>query len=395
MPSNRIFLPGNRYLVPFLAFLGAFAPITTDMYLPALPVMAEVLQTSNELISLTMSSFMLTFALSMLIWGPISDKYGRKPALFAGMAIYVGSSMALAMANSIGSFIAWRIVQAIGSASASTASLAIVKDVVRGPKMEKMVSVLQAATVIAPVVAPIIGGWLLVFVSWRGIFWALAGCGALAFFCGLLLRETAPLHSSRNAVSLKGVGAVLTHKPFLYPLLLFSLMAMPFMSYLGASPFIFQNYFKVSPQQFSFFFALNAALSILGPFAHIYIFRHFNRNTLIGALIFSMFLAGCLLLAAGYSGPWVFTLIFSILSFTGSALRPPSTVLMLESINGNNGLVASLINCGALLCGSLAMSVATLAWWPNPVLAVGCIAATVSGGCFAFWLAIRKPAQSR
>ena len=127
MPK-KVFAPGNRWLVAYLAFLSAFAPLSTDMYLPALPHMTQALQTTDALSSLSISCFLLLFGASMLFWGPLSDKYGRKPVLYTGALLYVVSSLFLALAQSIWPLLFWRAVQAIGSGGISAMALAIVKD---------------------------------------------------------------------------------------------------------------------------------------------------------------------------------------------------------------------------------------------------------------------------
>ncbi len=195
--SSRIFRPGNRFLVPYLAFLSAFAPISTDMYLPALPSMAENLGTSNELVSASISMFMLVFAFSMLAWGSLSDRYGRRPALFAGALIYIISSVGIAFCNSIMPLLSWRCVQAVGSGAATSLSMAIVKDIMKGDRMEKVISLMQATLIIAPLTAPVLGGWMLALVSWRGIFWCLALCGLFAMLGVFCLAETAPQKQNR------------------------------------------------------------------------------------------------------------------------------------------------------------------------------------------------------
>ncbi len=389
--SSRIFRPGNRFLVPYLAFLSAFAPISTDMYLPALPSMAENLGTSNELVSASISMFMLVFAFSMLAWGSLSDRYGRTPALFAGALIYIISSVGIAFCNSIMPLLSWRCVQAVGSGAATSLSMAIVKDIMKGDRMEKVISLMQATLIIAPLTAPVLGGWMLALVSWRGIFWCLALCGLFAMLGVFCLAETAPKSRTASiAATFARMGVVLGKKEFLKPLLLFSAMSMPFMSYLATSSFIFQDGFGVSAQAYSLFFAFNACSSLMGPLSHLYLLRHLPRNTVICAHLALMSAAGIMLLVLGGKGPWFFALLFAPICYCGSALRPPSTMLMMQSIKGDNGIVASLINCGGLLFGSLSMFIASLAFWPNPILAVGCIAATVSGICLVFWLKIKK-----
>lgn len=395
MYSRRIFSIGNRFLVPYLAFLSAFAPLSTDMYLPALPTMARTFDTSNEVITLTTSSFLFIFAFSMLFWGPLSDRYGRRPVLLAGSAIFVVSSAAIALSSSLASLLIWRGVQAVGSGAAGAMSLAVVKDILRGSLMEKVVGWMQAATILAPLAAPVIGGWMLLFVSWRGIFWCLAICGALAFAGCLALKETGANRSGSSLLSTFGrMGVVLRKRRFLKPLLLFSAMAMPFMSYLAVSSFIFQDSgsgFGLSAQSYSGFFALNASVCLLGPFAHMYVFSRLGGNGSIIVLeLLAMSLAGAALTLFGGLGPWFFALMYLPVSFCGSAMRPPSTVIMMRAVHGDNGLVASLINCGGLFFGSLSMLLASLPFWGNPVLAVGCIACVVSAVCLFAWLCIRK-----
>lgn len=388
-----VFAPGNRYLIAFLAFLSAFAPVSTDMYLPALPEMAANLGTSNELVTLTISGFLFVFALSMLLWGPLSDRFGRRPVLLAGSAIFVFSSVGIALSPDMETLMAWRCLQALGSGAASAMSMAIIKDLLRGSLMERVVSLMQAGMILAPMLAPVLGGLVLMFTDWRGIFWCLALFGIVAFAGGLALRETRPA-SGAAAASLAGtfgrIGAVLKKPQFARPLLLFSAMSMPFMSFLAVSSFIYQDYFGLSPQAYSLFFAFNATASLCGPISHIYVFRHFERKRLIAAYLGLMCAAGLLLLFFGSTSPWAFALLFLPVTFCGSAMRPPSTVLLLQSVDGDNGVVASLINCGALLCGSLSMLIASLGIWPGPISAVAVIAALVSGVCFICWLKIGR-----
>ena len=388
--SNRIFRFGNRYLVAFLAFLGAFAPISTDMYLPALPSMAINLHTSNDMVAASISLFMLSFAISMLFWGALSDKYGRRPVLFAGLALYVISSAAIALAESIWPLLFWRCVQAIGSGAVCSLSLAIVKDIMRGERMEKMVGIMQAATVLAPLTAPLIGGVMLLWTSWRGIFWCLALCGLLALLGVFALAETSPKKREISLLATFGrMGFVLRNRHFRNPLLLFSAMSMPFFSYLATSAFIYQDGFGLDAQVYSLFFALNASCSLLGPLSFIYWLRHYPRNRVITAQLAAISLFGFALLFFGSLGPWWFALLFAPITYCGSALRPPSTVLMMTANEGDNGIVASLISCGGLLGGSLSMFVATLGIWANPVFAVGTIAVVVAGIGLLFWLKIK------
>ena len=365
MPK-KVFAPGNRWLVAYLAFLSAFAPLSTDMYLPALPHMTQALQTTDALSSLSISCFLLLFGASMLFWGPLSDKYGRKPVLYAGALLYVVSSLFLALAQSIWPLLFWRAVQAIGSGGISAMALAIVKDVLRGRAMEKVITWIQTITILAPMLAPVIGGALLAVTDWRGIFACLLLCGLLAGAGTLLLRET--MHDPVQGNAFRTLGrllVVLRHRGFRCLLLLFSATSMPFMAYLALSSYIFQGLFGLSPQAYSLFFAFNAGMSMLGPLAH----ERFFRTALVGD-----------------QGPFIFALLCAPISFCGSALRPPATVLMLNQMRNDTGSLTALINSGGLLFGSLSMLLCALPVWPGPVAAQALMAILVGTACLLGWL---------
>ncbi len=272
---KRFFMFSNKWLIGYLTFISAFAPLSTDMYLPALPHMVTSLATDYAKASLSVSGFLLIFALSMLIWGPLSDKYGRRPVLLGGSLVYVFASVAIALASSIVPLLCWRALQALGSGAVSAMALAIVKDMLRGQALEQVVAWMQTVMVLAPILAPVLGGWILLAVDWRGIFWMLAFCGLLSFLGALGFRETClPAHRNRGSVfsALGRLFVVLGHPEFRWPLLLFSAMNMPFMAYLAVSSYVFQTLFGLSPQHYSLFFAGNAVMGMLGPLAHMRFF---------------------------------------------------------------------------------------------------------------------------
>lgn len=390
--SYRYFKVGDRFFIVFLAFLSAFPPITTDMYLPAMPAMGSSLQASNELVSYTISGYMLVFALSMLIWGPLSDRYGRKPILWAGCFIYTVASVFAAIAPNIELLLLWRGFQAIGSGSAASMALAIVRDIYRGRLMEKVIGLMQASMIVAPMAAPVLGGFMLAFTSWRGIFWFLAAFGLLAMIGLAITAETSPKSATHTTLpgAFARMGILLGQPGFRWTLLTFAAMSMPFMSYLGVSAFIYQNEFHHTAQAFSLFFAANACFSLAGPIAHIKWLRKYNRAKVLTAEIALMCAFGILVIVFGGSNSYVFALLFMPITFCGSAMRAPSTVQVMELVPGDAGAVSALINSGALLFGSMSMFIAALSFWPNQVVAVGCISAMISAACLATWLHLQK-----
>ena len=181
---------GDKGLVALITFLSAFVPLSTDLYLPALPGMALYFGVSADLANLTLILFFVFFGAGTLFWGPLSDRYGRRPVLLAALSIYTAASLGCALSGDIHQLIAFRIFQAVGASGAFAVATAMVKDVYESKRREPILAMVQSMVLISPVAAPVLGAILLRFVSWRGAFWALALIGLLALLGGLALVET-------------------------------------------------------------------------------------------------------------------------------------------------------------------------------------------------------------
>ena len=386
---RKVFALGNRWLIVYLAFLSAFAPLSTDMYLPALPRLAESLRTTDALSSLSISCFLLLFALSMLFWGPYSDKAGRRPVLLLGAALYIVSSVGIVLSPGIEVLLFWRGVQAVGSGGISAMSLAIVKDVLRGQVMARVITWIQTITILAPMLAPVIGGLLLSFTSWRGIFVCLTFCGLLAGGGALLLRETLTVRTEGGFGRMMGrIGYVLRQRGFRSLLLIFSAVCMPFMAFLAVSSYIYQGLFGLSPQSYSLFFAINAGMSLLGPLCYGRWFAAWPLRRFFAVFLGIIALSGLGILCMGRWHPVIFALWCAPISFCSSATRPPSTVLMLSQLSTDTGPMTALIDSGGLLFGSASMFLCGLSIWPDGVAAMGGMACLAGLGTLFGWLRV-------
>ncbi|MDR1312032.1 MAG: MFS transporter [Burkholderiaceae bacterium] len=385
------FLFGEKPLIVFLAFLNAFVPLSIDLYLPALPGMARLFTSSDSTAKLTLSLFMLTFALSMLIWGPLSDKYGRKSILRIGILLYIAASLFCALAQSMEQLITGRILEAIGCGAVQSVSMAIVKDIFReGRIMENVLVWIQSITILCPLIAPVLGAFLLQYLPWRGLFYVLAGGALIGLAFSFALRETLENALDTSPFrSLSRIGFVLKNKGFRLLLIVFSIIVMPFMAYLSSSAFIYQNLFGLSSMQYSYFFAANAVFAMLGPLAYVRLFRRLPNPLFLNINFGVISCAGLLILFLGHLNPWLFALLFIPITFMGSANRPLSAMLMMNQLDSDNGSVVALMSCTALLFGSFSMLICSMEW-TSLVHAVGLIGTIGGGTSLALWIYISK-----
>jgi MFS transporter, DHA1 family, multidrug resistance protein len=371
MEQTRQRFLGVKGLVVLIALLSAFVPLSTDMYLPALPGMSASFGVSTHQVNLTLTAFFIFYALGTLVWGPLSDRYGRKPVLVTGLGLYVIASVMCAFMWNVNGLVLCRIFQALGGSAAGVVATAIVKDVYSGRQRGPVLAIVQSMVLISPAVAPILGAFLLKVTSWRGIFWALSGVGLLALLGSLLFQETIPQRSGGMLLSSLGrLGRALQNRSFTSLLLLFSLGSVSGLAFIASSTYIYQDNFHLSGQMYSFYFALNALGMIAGPMSYLWLVRRFHSEHIIVGCYVVIASSGLLVCLFGSLQPWIFALCILPASMAGSCLRPPAANLMLEQQKSDTGAIASLMGCTGLLMGALGMQLISLPWG-NMILALG------------------------
>jgi MFS transporter, DHA1 family, multidrug resistance protein len=362
---------GPTGLIVLITLLSAFVPLSTDLYLPALPTMTKSLQAPVEAINFTISAFFVMYSLGMLMWGPLSDRYGRKPILLVGLVLYVCASAICSVTTSVTALIAFRALQALGGSAAGAVSSAVVKDTFSGRKRESVLAIVQSMTMLSPAVAPMFGAMLLSVTSWRGVFWTLTAIGVLALLGSLLLQETLPERNSGALLySFTRLGKVLQNRSFTMLMLLFSIGSISSLAFITASTYIYQDGFHLSSQAYSFYFAVNAICLIAGPIVYMRISRRFHSETIIRASFLISLASGGLMILFGNLAPYIFMLCILPSSIAGSVIRPPSANLMLEQQKGDTGSLVSVMGCTGMLMGSLGMTLISLPWG-NTIIALG------------------------
>lgn len=381
---------GNKGLIVFLALLSAFVPLSTDLYLPALPTMTTYFHVPEYQINLTLILFFIFYSLATLVWGPLSDKYGRRPILLIGLIGYALASVLCAASLNVNQLILFRVLQAVGGGAASAVAMAIVKDVYEGKKRESILALVQSMVVISPAVAPVVGALLLKFTSWRGVFVTQAILGVIVVAGSVAFRETLDSRSNGSIVHTIGRLAVVLKNPgFTALLIIFSMMSITMMAFVSSSSYIYQETFRLSSQVYSYYFTFNAAGLLIGPLLYMKLSARFNRFSIINVCFAVMILSGLLVCVMGQFGPWMFAIALLPASIVTSCTRPPGTFLMLDQHKGDTGSASSLISSFQTVMGSIGMILISFNLG-NRVQVVGALNIIIGLLCGGLWLTVTK-----
>ena len=386
VPQPRL---GRGGMIALITMCNAIAPLSTDMYMPALPDMASYFHTTDAVMNMTLVGFFLFFAIGMLVFGPVSDRIGRRPTMIGGIVLYVLASICCGLAMNVYFLIGMRVLQAIGAGSMVAVSTAIVKDQFTGQTQGTVLAIAQAFSVLGPVLAPLIGAQIYRFFSWRADFFMQALITVVALVLAVLMRDPLPREQRLEGSVLQTfgrLGAVLRNPTFRRFLLCMIMIQIPMMAYISSSSYIYENQFGLSSTQYSLYFAATALASVLGPVVYMWV-RRLNGYTVTFLIYSSCLVFGCLLFLFGHRAPALFALCFAPIMITSSVSRPFATAILLNLQRSDTGSASSLSNFSFTLSGTVGMLLIT-SLWSDYILGISILAVSVAvvGGALCLHL---------
>jgi DHA1 family bicyclomycin/chloramphenicol resistance-like MFS transporter len=346
----RPIAPGSGAFIALIAALMTMTAMTIDINLPAIPVTAQALDASLVTAQLTVTIFFGGFALGQLLWGPLSDRTGRKPAMLAGMVIYEIATVGCALASDIETLLTLRVIQGLGAGAGSVLARAVIRDLFEGPQMARILSLALAAFITAPIVAPSIGAVILSFASWRWIFGFLAIYGAVLLVLAAVFLEESLKTRDPNALRLvklvRAFGAVFRDRRSRAWAIVVTLIFGTLTIYLANSSAVLMEGYGMSAQAFGAAFAVVAVCSSAGNLINSRLVRHIPLPRLIRLALLASIATAVLTLVlalAGLGGVWGLIVSLGLFFASFGLVAANATTLALQPHGAIAGSAAAAL----------------------------------------------------
>lgn len=380
-----------------LGALTAFGPLAIDLYLPALPTIAKSLGAAQQAVEFSVTVYLAGFALGMLIYGPVADRYGRRPVILAGITAFAIASLVCAATSTIPTLIAARFVQALGGGAASVLARAVVQDVFQPPESMRKMATLGLISAVAPLVAPLSGSAILAAFGWRGAFVFLS---AYALVCGIVtFRQLPETRRLAARVSPGGIGSAFfayrtlcLDKRALSLTLVSAFAMMPLFAYITNGSFYFIELHGFSPFQYSVVFAANGLGIILASYLNTILVTRFSAHGVIGSCLVAVGIGATLIVFAHFTGdsaPLTIVGLFLVVSMVGPIIANCAG-LLLSHFPHNAGSASAFLGASQFGFGMIASSLmgGLHDGTSRPliiVVAAGAAAASAAFGANRFW----------
>ncbi|MEJ8830630.1 Bcr/CflA family multidrug efflux MFS transporter [Enterobacter cloacae] len=366
--------PHSSFKIVFiLGLLAMLMPLSIDMYLPALPVISAQFGVPAGSAQMTLSTYILGFALGQLFYGPMADSLGRKPVILGGTLIFAAAAVACALAQSIDQLIVMRLFHGLAAAAASVVINALMRDIYPKEEFSRMMSFVMLVTTIAPLVAPMAGGAVLVWFSWHAIFWILALAALLAsamiFF---FIDETLAVERRQKfhiRTTMGNFASLFRHKRVLSYMLASGFSFAGMFSFLSAGPFVYIELNHVSPQHFGYYFALNIVFLFIMTIINSRFVRRIGALNMFRAGLWIQFVMAIWLVGSAFFDVGFWALVVGVAAFVGcvSMISSNAMAVILDEFPHMAGTASSLagtfrFGIGAVVGALLSMATFNTAW---------------------------------
>ncbi|WP_211365978.1 multidrug effflux MFS transporter [Verticiella sediminum] len=390
----------SRWLA-LMGLLTMTGPLAIDMYLPAFPSMTEALAAPPGAVERTLALYLIGMAAGQLLYGPASDRFGRKAPLYVGLALFTMASIGCATASSIETLTVWRVVQALGGSACMVVPRAVIRDHYDTQGAARAMSLLMLVIGVAPVLAPILGAQVLLVASWRAVFGILALIGAgllVALHFGM--RETLPAER-RVQVNLRSMfvtyGELLRHRHFLFMALAGGLGMGGLFAYVVGAPRTLIEYFGLSPQMFSLLFALNAIAMTVASQVNARLLTRLHPQRVVRVVLWVLPLVGLTGLALSLAG-WLTVPLFVAVIMAYMACQgfvgPNSAALALQGQGGRLGAASAMLGTLQFTSGTV-IGLAVSAWDSGNATSLLAIIATAGTlACLSGRYALQESARA-
>lgn len=371
--------------ITFLALLGATPPLSTDMYLAAIPQIAKDWGVGTDLVNLTLVLWFASFSVFILVAGSLSDKYGRKPVLLGGLVLFVLSSLMCFISQNVSQLIVFRILQGMGAAAPSAIVMAIIRDKYTGRERQQAIAYVMTIVAVAPMVAPIIGAMLLQFAGWRFIFMCQAVMVLISLIISFSFQES--IAEKLDVTLAKLVSRYMVHfrnRDFMFASISMGFLLLPFYGFIAFSPIYYIKINGLSEKMFSLFFGVNALSFMAGSYSSARIVKFLSDKKMITFSVMGCILAGAGL--AAFSGIHYLYFMFSMIlySYCTGVSRPVSGALILGLVATDVGSASSFLVFYQFIGGAFSMAFVTYDW-AHPVMVFGLLALIVPSVVLLLW----------
>lgn len=400
MQAAPVPLRHPHLLTVLLGILTAFGPMSIDMYLPAFQQITHDLGAANGTVSLTVAVYLFCVGISQAAYGPLSDRLGRRGPLMAGCALYALGSLVCAHAGSMGMLIFGRVLQGLGGSAGMVVSRAIVRDLYEEHEAALIFSQLMTVMGVAPILAPWVGGQVLLYGSWRLIFYVLTGFGVFCFLAALFwLPESLPPQRRRRESAwgvLRVFRDLLRHAGFRGYALVAGFSSGIMFAYISGSSYVYIDLYGVSEQRFGYFFGANAVGLALAAQLNRLLLRRLAPERILNGAFGACLALACALALCGATGlgglPAIVTLLFLTLFCSGVAF-PNLLAAVMAPFKRTAGSASALLGTVQFAMGSVAGALVGVLNTGTAFAMTGIVAASAAGAFFALRAVHRRRAD--